>query len=576
MLKYLRNGLTQLSARAALALGVVLVMTASGLAANTTVFAQESDADSGEVRIAARRVESGGVEFALQVGGSGGSWGDRRLPRVRFLPADATVDRWLASSPLQIGAGEVRIAARRVLSGGVEFALQVGGSGGSWGDRRLPRVRFLPADATVDRWLSSSPLLLAEARSPENGNNNLLYYTLGDSGNKSLWSVTPEGIRARVGTDTDFRDAAFSPDGRWVAYSDGSWQFPGILLNIERGESRRLGLSHTDHSAISSSFSNRYLFSPDSKFIAYAHEGAVWVEQLDGDYRHRVPDINGTSWSFSDDSKYFMIRDNHRSVVTNVNTGSKVIILGPAQFVPGSSRVYYYTFPVDPGADVGTWWTMNADGSNKQKVVHDGRTIAWSADGTLAGYKGPTGNWFVATQTGEVIAEIPDSGSCETVYWDGSKRFVLDYSLRMDIFDIQGMEIETIRPAGQYSSEYRRLSVLNAERSNLKIAYARRNDSDSSRPFASFWVANFDGTNEKKLFGLMRDFRASDYSDVGRMVWSPRGKYIAIQAIRETGDKVYVSIWIFDTGNGGGRKIIEAERKEAGSFWWLRGRPWAS
>ena len=119
-----------------------------------------------ELRIAARRLATGAVEFALQVRAEDGGWSERRLPRARFLPAGAQAGRWLVSSALTVGEGEqrasVRIAARRVSGGRVEFALQVQGEDGTWGERRLPRARYLPAGAALDRWLTSSALVLGD------------------------------------------------------------------------------------------------------------------------------------------------------------------------------------------------------------------------------------------------------------------------------------------------------------------------------------------------------------------------------------------------------------------------------
>lgn len=122
-----------------------------------------------EVRVAAQRLADGRTEFALQER-VGGSWGERRLPSSRFFPANASVGRWLASSPLtvevqpegmQTASGgtsvEVRVAAQLVADGRIEFALQER-VGGSWGERRLPRARFFPANARVGRWLASSAL----------------------------------------------------------------------------------------------------------------------------------------------------------------------------------------------------------------------------------------------------------------------------------------------------------------------------------------------------------------------------------------------------------------------------------
>ncbi len=64
--------------------------------------AQESG--GGEVRIAARRLADGRVEFGLQQQNTDASWADRQLPSRRFFPATATVGRWLVSSPLTLGA----------------------------------------------------------------------------------------------------------------------------------------------------------------------------------------------------------------------------------------------------------------------------------------------------------------------------------------------------------------------------------------------------------------------------------------------------------------------------------------
>ena len=127
-----------------------------------------------EVRVAAQRLADGRTEFALQERRADGSWDERRLPRGRFFPADTRVGRWLGSSPLTIDtqpdgmtaatpdAGlEVRVAAQLLADGRMEFALQERQANGEWGERRLPRGRFFPADTRVGRWLGSSPLTVS-------------------------------------------------------------------------------------------------------------------------------------------------------------------------------------------------------------------------------------------------------------------------------------------------------------------------------------------------------------------------------------------------------------------------------
>ena len=153
--------------RTALALAAVTLLAVL-LAAAPAAHGQEGEV---EVRVAAQRLADGRTEFALQERRADGSWAARRLPRARFFPANATVGRWLASSPLTVELSsdsmsaatgnaslEVRVAAQLLADGRMEFALQERNPDGSWAARRLPRARFFPASPRVGRWLASSPL----------------------------------------------------------------------------------------------------------------------------------------------------------------------------------------------------------------------------------------------------------------------------------------------------------------------------------------------------------------------------------------------------------------------------------
>ena len=144
------------------------------------------DAISTEVRITAQRHADGRTEFALQQRNDGQMWSERILPRGRFFPAQATVGRWLNSTPvtlnesaggLQTESGFVtRITVRLSGDGRLEFALQQQ-EDGEWSERQLPRSRFLPVSPTVERWLSSSaltftaPQVIAESTEVEHVND---------------------------------------------------------------------------------------------------------------------------------------------------------------------------------------------------------------------------------------------------------------------------------------------------------------------------------------------------------------------------------------------------------------------
>ena len=118
------------------------------------------------MRIVARNVAAGRVEFGLQQQGTDGSWGERLLPKTRYLPAGAPLDRWLHSSPLDQAPGDVRIVARRVAGDRIEFGLQRRGADGSWGERLLPSARYFRPGAPLDRWLHSSSLTLTAETGP--------------------------------------------------------------------------------------------------------------------------------------------------------------------------------------------------------------------------------------------------------------------------------------------------------------------------------------------------------------------------------------------------------------------------
>ena len=124
-----------------------------------------------DVRIVARKLSTGQIEFGLQQQQDDDSWGDNLLPRARLFPTDARVGVWLQSSPLPLTVAAssesfaeevvVRIVASKREDGRVEFGLQQRGDAGSWGERQLPRARLFPTTTRVDVWLRSSVLALS-------------------------------------------------------------------------------------------------------------------------------------------------------------------------------------------------------------------------------------------------------------------------------------------------------------------------------------------------------------------------------------------------------------------------------
>ena len=219
----------------------VLAAILLGATVLVLVDADPASAQTGtsDVRIVARRLADGRVEFGLQQRLSG-SWGERMLPDRRFFPADATVGRWLTSSPLDIPAAEIRIAARRLRDGRVEFGLQQRLSG-SWGERMLPDRRFFPAGATVGRWLTSSSQRLGgngrETTDPLGlvaGFELTSAYSLG----RDIWDVwlcdTPSGRLFYEDRDARFNPANYANAFRQRVAPWFDWQSDGAYEPVFR------------------------------------------------------------------------------------------------------------------------------------------------------------------------------------------------------------------------------------------------------------------------------------------------------------------------------------------------------
>ena len=141
-----------LAALAVLAAGMFVL--AAGM---LTFSVAEAQSGSPEFRISARRLADGRVEFALQTR-AGRSWSERVLPSRRYFPTSSQGE-WLYSSEVVADGATVRISARRLTDGRIEFALQ-NARGGGWGEHVLPSRRYFPTSSR-GRWLNSSAVTIA-------------------------------------------------------------------------------------------------------------------------------------------------------------------------------------------------------------------------------------------------------------------------------------------------------------------------------------------------------------------------------------------------------------------------------
>ena len=135
---------------------LIAVAVAASVVALSVGVVWATSHDSTEVRIAAKRLESGRIEFALQQRELDGSWGDRILPARRFFPASGSEGRWLTSSPLELTVPTPTPGPMLTVAEYAEWC--AGGSGrdevaedATWGDYSLM------LDSVIDDGLGISP-----------------------------------------------------------------------------------------------------------------------------------------------------------------------------------------------------------------------------------------------------------------------------------------------------------------------------------------------------------------------------------------------------------------------------------
>ncbi len=151
--------MTRTARAAAIAALTVLAAIAAIIAADLTPPASAQSDDETSGRIVARRLSDGRTELGWQPRTNAG-WGERILPRARYLPAAPTVGRWLRTSPIEVEGVEIgRVEARKRRDGGIELAFTPTGR-----ERILPSSNYLPANAQLNRWLNGTEIRIGSLK----------------------------------------------------------------------------------------------------------------------------------------------------------------------------------------------------------------------------------------------------------------------------------------------------------------------------------------------------------------------------------------------------------------------------
>lgn len=105
-----------------------------------------------------------------------------------------------AGAAAQGGDELVRIVARKLADGRVEFGLQTRTTSGARNERLLPTKRFFPPTAAVDRWLVSSPLSMTTTPAPPTTDTTTAGYTAISTGDNQSCAVRTDGTLTCWGT----------------------------------------------------------------------------------------------------------------------------------------------------------------------------------------------------------------------------------------------------------------------------------------------------------------------------------------------------------------------------------------
>ena len=222
------------------------------------------------------------------------------------------------------------------------------------------------------------------ARAPTTA--RIVFFSLRDD-NAEIYTMMPDGSQQRNLTKHPSmdREPVWTPTGAHILFaSDRSGILDLYLMDPNGTNVRKVFRVSAQRKHPS--------WSPDGKRIAYVKRQAIYIATIDGEMEEQIAKVGerggSPAWS-PDGSELAFVRkepDGYQLVLINVQTlGEKMLFpqAGPwiynPSWSPDGSKIAFSWW--DEATDTSTLYTINRDGSDRQKIFAPGRRPVWSPHG---------------------------------------------------------------------------------------------------------------------------------------------------------------------------------------------------